>query len=124
MTRHGMATVWVLVLLTVVSLISLAVARQFVLGHQAMERQEERVQALWLARSGLESAVDRVATEGSDYAGERLTPVDDGEVIMTVEPVPGSPDRVRVTAEAKYPTTRRFPVVRKLSRELDSPAKP
>lgn len=106
--RRGLSLVPALACLVVVVLFCVLLVRQ-VSNHRAVVRLEERrVQAEWLAESGLARAAARLGAEPG-YAGEtwELAPADlggqPGLVRITVEPVDGRADARRVRVEADFP---------------------
>lgn len=92
--------------------------------------EERRLQAAWLAESGLERAASRLA-EATDYRGETwdipasdLGGRDGGTALIAVEAVEGRPNRRLVRVRADYPNdpARRA----RMSREatIDLPPQP
>jgi type II secretory pathway component PulK len=120
---RGMTVVAVLVCLIIVTLISGAVLKVG-LAHRELARfSERRLQAEWLAQSGVERAAARLADD-RDYTGETwaISASDLGQsnrapagteadqersaaaiVAITVERVPGSAARRRIKVQADYP---------------------
>ena len=95
----------VLALMVFGSLVRIGLARR---GRVRME--ERRLQAAWLAESGLERAAHKLAAS-ADYQGETWGPSaadlggrDGGVVRIAVEPVEGHPRRRLVRAVADYPS--------------------
>jgi len=120
---RGMTVVAVLVCLVIVTVVSGAVLKVG-LAHLALVRaQEHRLQAEWLAESGLQRALARLAVD-RDYAGEawpisatdlglpvqpaaaRTTQKADGAaavVTIAVDRVEGGGTRRRIRVQADYP---------------------
>ena len=107
--RGGLASAVVLVVLFVIALISVALVKVAFARRAEVAREERRVQAGWLAESGVDRAVARLDVS-ADYAGETWRiPADElggrgeAEVAIRVEKLPDRPDRRRVRIEADYP---------------------
>jgi type II secretory pathway component PulK len=120
---RGMTVVAVLVCLIIVTLISGAVLKVSVAQRELARSQERRLQAEWLAESGVERATARLGGD-RDYVGETWslsaqdlarseqeptvaspakaeTPA--ARVTITVVRVPASANRRRVHIQADYP---------------------
>jgi hypothetical protein len=120
---RGMTVVAVLICLIVITLASGAVLKVG-LAHRALVRaQERRLQSEWLAESGVQRALARLAVD-PDYPGERwlLTLADLGQpeppreahttqkadyaaavITITVDPVKGGAASRAVRVQADYP---------------------
>ncbi|HYH65820.1 MAG TPA: hypothetical protein VD866_14070 [Urbifossiella sp.] len=104
--RRGVAAVWALVVVAVVSGLTAAAAARMYAARRHAASHRDRVQAEWLARAGYELAVDRLlAADG--YTGETATPIPGGEVTVEVRPDPNAKGVYRVTSAARFPTTGR-----------------
>jgi Tfp pilus assembly protein PilX len=124
---RGMTVVAVLVCLIIVTLISGAVLKVNVAQRELARSQERRLQAEWLAESGAQRAVARLARD-HDYAGETWSlsahdlgrseraPTDplpgkaetaEAQVKIIVDRVPDSTNRRRVRIRADYPLDMR-----------------
>jgi hypothetical protein len=68
-----------------------------------LENRQNRLQAMWLARSGAELAAARLLADADGYTGETAEPVTGGQVRVTVEKDPAKPDTYRIKCEARYP---------------------
>ena len=75
--RRGLTAVAVLVCLLIVTIISGSLLKIGVAHRNSVRGQEHKLQAEWLAQSGIDRALARL-TEHPDYAGEtwKLTPRD------------------------------------------------
>lgn len=114
--RRGMAAVWALVVVAVVSALTAAAAARVLAARRHADAHLDRVQAEWLARAGYELAVDRLlAADG--YTGEKVAPVAGSEVAVEVRPDPDAKGVYRVSSEARYPTAGR-PVVARVERAV------
>jgi type II secretory pathway pseudopilin PulG len=101
--RSGIAVLWVLVIFTILAATSAAAAWQFSTGRRTLERRQNRVQAIWLVRSGAELAAARLLAEPDGYTGETVAPVAESRVRITVEKDPAKADTYTVRCEATYP---------------------
>ena len=101
--RSGVTVMWVLIILTVVAATSAAAAWQFSTGRRTLERRQNRVQAIWLARSGGEVAAARLLAEPEAYTGETLSPIAESRVRITVEKDAARPNTYKIRCEARNP---------------------
>lgn len=95
---RGVAAVWTIVVLATVTALSAAAARQIASLRRATDAREAHLQAVWLARSGVELAVAKLAADAA-YTGETVRPVPGGECRIAVRKVA---DGFAVTCEARY----------------------
>jgi Tfp pilus assembly protein PilX len=107
--RPGAVTVAVLVCLVVAAMIGGALLRTGFVQRRRIQMEERRLQALWLAESGLERAAARLA-DAPDYRGETWeVPAADlggpwaGTVTIAVETTNAPPSRRTVRVQADYP---------------------
>ena len=107
--RPGVVTVAVLIGLVLVALIGGALLRTGLVQRRQIQMEERRLQAEWLAESGLERAAARLAGAPA-YCGETWeVPAADlggpwaGLVLIAVEPVEAQPTRRTVRVQADYP---------------------
>ncbi len=107
--RRGAVLLTVLICLVIALAVGGAVLRTGLARRGQARAEERRLQADWLAESGLERASAQLA-EAPDYAGETwqvpasdLGGRDDGSVTIAVEAVEGHPRRRLVRARADYP---------------------
>jgi Tfp pilus assembly protein PilX len=108
--RRGAILLVVLVCLIVITLMCVALLRQGIMGRGQVQSEERRVQARWLAESGLERAASRLASDAG-YQGESWKIKSDaiggrwpGLVTITVASVKGHPARRLVQVQADYPS--------------------
>lgn len=108
-TRRGIALAPALVCLVLVGLLCAAVLRTAHIQRGLVASEEHRLQAEWLAESGLARAAARLGTD-PDYTGETwevaakaLGGNDAGVVRIAVKPMEKSAGRRRVRVEADYP---------------------
>ena len=116
--RRGVAAVWALVVVAVVSALSMAAVAQFASARRHADQTRHRAQAEWLARAGYELAVARLLADPAGYTGETATPVPGGEVKIAVRSDPSAKGVYRVECEARYPTDGRGLVVARLDRAV------
>ena len=115
--RRGLAAVWALVVLAVITILMTLITWQSLAGLRQADRRDHQLQAEWLARSGLELATARLLAD-DDFKGETLEPVPRSRVTITVETKPDAPGVFHVTSEARYPAEGRLSVVRTATREV------
>ncbi len=108
--RRGFVAAAVVVVLFVLVLLGGGLLRVVWLRHSDLRAAERRLQAEWLAESGLDRASARLAAD-PNYPGEtwtipaeRLGGRDAATVLIEVRPSPGHADRRVVRARADYPT--------------------
>jgi type II secretory pathway pseudopilin PulG len=108
--RRGLVSVAVLIALFVIGLVCASLLRVALSRRSEVGREERRLQAGWLAESGMDRAVARLLASG-DYAGETWeVPAGDlggrgaATVAIRVEPVADRPDRKKVRVQADYPS--------------------
>jgi hypothetical protein len=109
-----LTAVAVLVCLIIITIMAGALLRVGLSQREQVKAQEHRLQAEWLAESGIERAAARLAADPG-YKGETwevaardLDSTDDALVSITVEPAHGSKGRqVRVQADYPRDPTRR-----------------
>ena len=107
--RRGVVVVIVVVALALIALLCVSLLRLAAARVAQARADERRLQAEWLADSGLERAAARLAAD-RDYAGEtwaiaaeELGGPAGGVVRIAVEPVDGSSTRRRVRVRAEFP---------------------
>ena len=103
--RRGMAAVWALMVVSVVSALTVAAAARMMAARRHVDAHRNRAQAEWLARAGCELAVGRLLTAPDGYTGETVAPVADSEVKIVVRPDPAAKGVYRIECEARFPTT-------------------
>jgi hypothetical protein len=107
--RRGAIAVIVLVALILIALIGGTLLKLGTARRAQVQADERRLQAAWLAESGLERAAARLG-EDRDYAGETwAVPPGDlggrhgGRVVIAVTAVESKPGLRKVEARADYP---------------------
>lgn len=99
--RGGIAAVWALVVVAMVTALAAAAAARLVAARKQTDSYRNRAQAEWLARAGHELAVARLLATPDGYTGETATPTPGGEVTVVVRPDPARKGVYRVECEAK-----------------------
>ena len=107
--RRGFGLIALLVTLAVISILLGTITLQIVLSRKTVERRANQLQALWLARAGVEIAAAQLLGGSEDYAGQTLELIPGGRVRVEVKREQGLVD---VTSEATYPADSTQPVVR------------
>jgi type II secretory pathway component PulK len=107
--RSGYALMTIVLMLGIVALMLGSITIQMALNRTAQAQREARLQALWLARSGLEQAAGRLMAAAEDYRGETLELLPGGTVRIEIE---RDGEVQRITSEASYAGTLSHPVVR------------
>ncbi len=107
--RRGLTAVAVLVCLIIITMISGAVVQVGLARRDEVRAQERSLQSEWLAESGIQRALARLAADPA-YAGEtwdisarELDSADAALVTITVGPAPGDPKQRLIRAQADYP---------------------
>jgi type II secretory pathway pseudopilin PulG len=108
--RPGLVSVAVLIALIIIAIVSAGLLKVALARRAEVQAEERRLQAGWLAESGVERALARLSASG-DYSGENweIPPEDLGgrgpaTVAIQVNPVAGQPDRRKVQVQADYPS--------------------
>jgi Tfp pilus assembly protein PilX len=117
--RRGVALIWVLVILVLLSALISATTIRTLAGRRLLEQRHAQLQADWLARSGLEIAVAHLLDKPEHYEGETVEPIPSSRVKIEVKQDDGKPNIYLVSCEATYPTKGRVPVTRRLSRSFE-----
>ena len=84
-TRSGVAAIWALVVIAIVSAAAMTATIQFANLRKQVDADRNRIQAHWLARSGVELAADHLLTNAEGYTGETVTLIPGGEIKITVQ---------------------------------------
>lgn len=127
--RRGVALMLVLATMFVVALVAMALLRAVVLQQRQVRREADRLQAGWLAESGVlraAAALDRSA----DYPGQSwrvaVDPRDasrEGLVVIAVRSVPDQPAERVIDVEARFPMAGETGVVQRRTMRLTILAK-
>jgi type II secretory pathway component PulK len=113
-SSRGLTVVAVLVCLIIITLVSGSVLKIGLAQRELARAHERRLQAEWLAESGVQRALARLSTD-RDYTGETWSfgaqdlgqsekaSESAGTVAIAVERIAADPDRRRVKVTADYP---------------------
>jgi Tfp pilus assembly protein PilX len=108
--RRGLVSVAVLIGLIIIGLICAGLLKVALARRAEVAIEERRLQAGWLAESGLERASSRLAASG-DYSGETWEiPAEElggrgsARVVIAIERIPDHADRRKVRVQAEYPS--------------------
>jgi type II secretory pathway pseudopilin PulG len=115
--RSGMAAIWALVVVAVVSVMVGLIVAQFLAVRRAVDHRHHQLQALWLAQAGIELAAGHLLNSPTVPPEETVNLISQGQVHIKIEPVPAGSDIFLVTSEARYPLDQGA-VVRSLTRRF------
>jgi hypothetical protein len=100
--RGGVATIWVLVVLSALVAVIATTTSTYVMVRRAQRNREYKLQSEWLARSGIELAAARLLADPKDYRGEKVQLIPNSQVEIEVK---AEADGVfEVVSSARYPT--------------------
>ena len=117
-SRHAVATMWTLVVLSVLTVIMATITWQVLASRRWLDRRQNQIQSVWLARAGLELAATQLLNKPAGYTGESLQLIPESELRIKVQKESDSPNTYSVTSEARFPTGSQAVVVRSLTRRL------
>jgi hypothetical protein len=120
--RRGVAMVWVLAILALLSALVGATTVRSIAGRRLLEQRHAQLQADWLARSGLEIAIAHLLKNPKEYEGEMVEPIPASRLQIKISRSDEQPDIYVVTCEATYPNNGRVPVTRRLVRSYERKA--
>jgi len=112
-----MALMSVMVALAILSVMLTAITWTILANRQMLQRRETRLQALWLARAGVEIACENLMRNPA-YTGETSSPSAQGEVKISVTTDPKTPGVFHISSQARFPLDRPDLVVREVSASL------
>jgi type II secretory pathway pseudopilin PulG len=101
--RRGLSTIWALSVLTLVVGLGAAGLGQLRLNRQQADLHRSARQVEFLARSGVEMALERLTAKPRDYEGETFEAIPKGEVKIVVKKVKDQPDLLTIESQAVYP---------------------
>jgi type II secretory pathway pseudopilin PulG len=116
--RRGIAAMWALVVLAVLTVVIGIITWQSVTGLRRADHRQAQLQALWLARSGVELAAARLLDNPDGYTGETLALIPRSQVRIVVTHDPNQEQTFMVTSKARYPADGRESVLRAQSRRM------
>jgi type II secretory pathway component PulK len=109
-SRRGAVLLAVLVCLIVITIVCGTLLKQGLAARGQLQAEERRLQARWLAESGLERAAARLESDIT-YPGETWKPSPDslggswpGQVTISVSRVEDHPNQRLVQVQADYPS--------------------
>jgi hypothetical protein len=83
-TRRAVATVWMLVVLAVLTAVLGTTTWQHLTARRLLDQRHQQLQAAWLARAGVELAAARLLINPADYTGESVAILPEAQVRITV----------------------------------------
>lgn len=113
--RRAYALFMVVIILAILGMLVGSVAVQLTSTRRNLDHRHHRLQATWLARSGVEIAVQKWLADPKGYKGEKIEIIPDSHVTIRVEKQDAE---ILVTSEARYPTDEPRGVVRVLHRRF------
>jgi hypothetical protein len=102
-SRRAIASAWALVVLSVLAVFSVAISGQFLSGRHWLERRQEQVQALWLARSGIEFVEAGLLSDPDKVTGEMPDLLPGWGVHIEVRKEKELSGTYTITSEARFP---------------------
>ncbi len=117
-SRRGVAAVWTLVVLSVLSVVLATITSQFLTSRRWLDRRRDQIQTLWAARAGVELAASRLLSNPAGYEGESWEAIPGSQVRIAVRREPDSPSVFQVTSTARFSTNRSDGVARTLTRRF------
>jgi type II secretory pathway component PulK len=116
--RRGVTVFGAVAALTLVSVLMATVGAHLVSNRRQEAQHQREAQAVWLARAGVELAIDKLLTEGEKYRGEKLELIPKSQVVITVQAEEGAKDVFRVKSAARYPLDQPRPVLTSVERKV------
>jgi len=116
--RRAMAIMLVVVILAVLAAVTAGLACAITADRQILDNHQHRLQATWLARSGLELACSRLLAGAKDYTGGSVELIPKSQIRIEVHPEKDSPQSFLVTCTARYPEGMKDGVEITLKRHL------
>lgn len=116
--RSGIALIWAIVILSVLTVVMALVTQTSVTGLRRADRRQQQLQADWLTRSGIELAAARLLNDPKEYEGETVELIPEGKVRIAIQTKADAPGTYWVTCEVRYPSEEPEAVVRTAKRTL------
>jgi hypothetical protein len=101
--RSGVVSLWVLIVLAIVTALIATTSWQYVAARRMLRNRENRLQADWLARAGVELASARLQTDPKDYRRQTIELLPNGRIEIEVTTTGEVPDTFEVSSVASYP---------------------
>jgi type II secretory pathway component PulK len=117
-SRQGAAIIWAIAAMSVTTILTTAITSQILAGRRLAERRQDQLQALWLARSGLEMAIDKLIANPHSYTGEVLTPIPDSQLRIEVKSFKDSKETYQITCIGRCVLEDARSVTRSLTRQV------
>ena len=105
--RQGAAIVYAMAVIAVIAILTADVAQNIMAGRRLLESRHNRLQSLWLARSGFEVSVAKLLSN-PEYRGEESELIADGRIRLTLEKLPQATDTYRVKCTGLFPANERL----------------
>ena len=129
--RRGTILVIALTTLLVVTLVAGAVLRGYLQSYRQLRREQDQLQAQWLADSALARAAIKLGAD-SKYAGETWKvelpaasgDTTTGSVVITIEPLADQPSGSRIAASARFPEDERLRTIAERTLTVSKPPTP
>ena len=116
--RSGVAILWVLFVLVLLSVVIGLIAKQHLAGRSLLDQRAKRLQAEWLARAGSEVALAKLLQSPQAFSGDVGDLLPDAKVHVEIRAASGSTTEFEVTSEAHFPKSDSHPVIRSLTRQV------
>jgi hypothetical protein len=116
--RQGVAVLWVLFVLTMISAVMGLTLKDFYANRSFLDQRQKRLQADWLARAGIELATARLLKSDKPFKADVNDLVANSSVRVEVTASPGSKDTFVLTSDARFPTNDAHPVIRTQTRRI------
>jgi hypothetical protein len=116
--RTGLALVLAVVILAMVTAMMGIIAWETNAARRLLDDRQQQLQAVWLARAGIDYACARLLAEPDKYKGESTEPIPQGQVHVSIERDPKTPNLFRLVSEARYPADEAHPRTRTLTCQM------
>jgi hypothetical protein len=116
--RRGVAILWVLFVLALLSGVIAAITWQHLAGRTALDEHHKNLQASWLARGGMELAAARLLESPQSYKGDVTDLIPNSKVHVELQANSGSNTSFVLKSEATYPVGDPHPAIRTLTRKV------
>ncbi len=100
--RTGAALMFSLVTLAILTTLMAVTMRQMTARRKLLALQQAKLQADWLARSGIEYAIARLLAETKPFTTELDTLIAHYHLSVSVQPVSGQPATFRIVSTASF----------------------
>jgi hypothetical protein len=105
-SRRGIGSIWAVIVLSVTTIIMAGITAQLLQTRKSQEHRHNEMQTLWLARSGLELAGQRLLIDPTGYETDTVELIPLSHLKIKVSKG-DKPDLYVVRSEASYPVNRR-----------------